>query len=247
MTTFFQVRFRWAVNTSRGLSHLDPSRYRSSGTTSYLVYKPQLTLSKEAEQMRSVYYVNRKRGFYGSESGNNNNVGGNTGKTKSMVESDNLELHRSESRNVRNVHDENVIRFQTGIDGSKRGWYDFSDHIGTNRGGVHNFVSHNRPSEENEMSVSTSQEEFISGQFNQQKKFSSVESDARNDNTEEIQSADDVNESSGDAEGFVGLEETYGVVYCWGENEQGKQQQPCVISVTPAGKLCSFILPAIFC
>ncbi|KAF2366401.1 hypothetical protein FHG87_002851, partial [Trinorchestia longiramus] len=33
----------------------------------------------------------------------------------------------------------------------------------------------------------------------------------------------------------MGLEETYGVVYCWGENVQGKQQQPCVITVTPAG------------
>ena len=36
---------------------------------------------------------------------------------------------------------------------------------------------------------------------------------------------------------FVGLEETYGVVYCWGENLQGKQQQPCVMTVTPAGEL----------
>lgn len=35
-----QVNFRWAVNTSKGLSDFDLSRYTSEGSTSTLNYRP---------------------------------------------------------------------------------------------------------------------------------------------------------------------------------------------------------------
>ena len=35
-----QVNFRWAVNTSKGLTDFEPTRYSTSGTSSLLTYRP---------------------------------------------------------------------------------------------------------------------------------------------------------------------------------------------------------------
>lgn len=214
---------------------------------SYLVYKPQLTLSKEAEQMRTVYYVNRKRGFYDSDKTDSSGSGKSGGNSKLIGEYNSLEhfdgrvdrvtrsseiVKRENTRNHEVQSTSNDSR-----DENKARWSNFQDHIRSNRGGVHNFVSFSGKSDENELyHFGSADEHFISANGDTIKSFTSAGNETPNNVKEE--SAEDIEMTYGsgdDAEMFVGLEETYGVVYCWGENEQGKQQQPCIITVTPAG------------
>ena len=39
----------------------------------------------------------------------------------------------------------------------------------------------------------------------------------------------------------------YGYLLCWASNEIGPQKEPCVFSISPAGKFNNFILKVFFC
>lgn len=340
---------------------MDPSRYRSKETSSYLVYKPQISLSEEAEKKRKIYYMNQKRGFHGTDSSGGSS-GGSSGNrasaflSNSFVENDSEKSREPRSSDVRGETSKNdAARFgHVGIS-----WDTFDNIVFTN-GPNKNNNSKNAPKSDknnwiNKRSTDKNQDVWIQDKldgrmnmrdgvglnnpnkeshgttnnkneydrFNAQshaaprnadsfatwqsrsgrsarnsQRLSATSSGKRNwfdldkrrrgpDQQDRFQnfvenSKDKLNYLTTDgakqaaqitpfvhdsnsavtssvSEGldggiegeeediFIGLEETYGVVYCWGENIQGKQQQPCVITVTPAGKKLYTLKGFLFC
>ncbi|XP_047739048.1 uncharacterized protein LOC125178702 [Hyalella azteca] len=262
------VRFRWAVNTSRGLAHVDPSRYRSKETSSFLVYKPQISLSQEAEEKRKNYYISQKRGFYTTDSSGGSNKGANgfqpngfietdEGKIRKIRDSSQFQTHFNEVDNtsthalkkfplyasigieeeiLRNIRDPGNLndeksngRLQAGVMG-KKNWFDLDTRTksSNNQQKISNFIpdSQEKP---NYFTVDVSK----SGKRNRLEPL--VDSTQFATTSGGVTPAEGVVLDENLSLEDMGLEETYGVIYCWGENAQGTQQQPCVITVTPAG------------
>ena len=211
--------------------------------------------------MRNIYYINKKLGFYGtgeSKSSGGQRSPGRNGKKFNDEGNDRREVRDTSSsfheRPKRPFTNDNQINFDEDDPlGLKRRskWYDRSQITGRNLDELppaYHYDQHHDGSGGKEIQDYWAPDELLTTsdmtgyisdgggilnvhdgkdklQYPGEKREDGSDKDLRSDKT------------YNDEEMFIGLEETYGVVYCWGENLQGKQQQPCVMTITPAGEL----------